>query len=199
MPETDERKTMTTASATRPFVFLDRDGVINVDRKDYTKTRDEWVWMPGALEGLRLLTEAGFRIIVVTNQGCIARGLQTEEGLRRLHEWMLAEIERHGGRIERIYHCPHRTADDCDCHKPKPGLLLRAAGDFGFDPSQVFFVGDSWRDIEAARQVGARPILVTGIGSSGHSDPTLPPEHQVPSLLEAANLIITQTHCNDPL
>jgi D-glycero-D-manno-heptose 1,7-bisphosphate phosphatase len=113
------------------FVFMDRDGVINVERGDYTVSAGQWLWAQGALEGLRMLTEAGFGIIVVTNQACIAKGIQTEEGLAALHEYMLRVVREHGGDILRIYHCPHVTADDCSCRKPKPGMLLQAAEDFG--------------------------------------------------------------------
>ena len=93
----------------RGYVFLDRDGVINVERGDYTTTIEQWDWAPGALDGLRMLTEAGFGVIVITNQACISKGIQTEEGLAVLHGFMLEGIREAGGDILRVYHCPHYT------------------------------------------------------------------------------------------
>ncbi len=172
------------------FVFVDRDGVINVERGDYTVNREQWRWAPGAFEGIKRLCEAGFRIIVITNQSCIARGIQTGEGLAALHEWMVDEIGRHGGGIEDIYHCPHGHHDDCDCRKPKPGMLMRAAADHGIDPASAFFIGDAARDMEAGRRAGTRTIFITGTKASEGAEDGIDAEFTARDLLEAAEIVI---------
>ena len=144
------------------YVFLDRDGVINVERGTYTTNREEWQWESACMAGIRRLTEAEFGIIVITNQACIAKGLQTEEGLAALHDWMMEAIENAGGAIRAIYHCPHTTEDGCECRKPKPGMILQAARDFDIDLPRSFMIGDSLRDMEAGRRAGTRTIRITG-------------------------------------
>ena len=147
------------------FVFLDRDGVINVDTGDYTTTIDQWQWAPGAIEGIKMLAGAGFGIIAVTNQSCIAKDLQTEEGLAKLHNFMINHIRKAGGDILRIYHCPHQNQDGCNCRKPKPGMFLRAAQELVIDLASSYFGGDAISDIEAAFEAGCLPVYVlTGLG-----------------------------------
>jgi D-glycero-D-manno-heptose 1,7-bisphosphate phosphatase len=146
-------------------IFLDRDGVINQNRADHVKSCEEFEFVPGALEGIRSLTETGLPIFIITNQAAISRNLMTAEALESIHECMLKEITKAGGVITRIYHCPHDTHEDCNCRKPKPGMLLRAANDFGIDLRHSFLVGDAWTDISAGLEVGAHSILVlTGRG-----------------------------------
>ena len=177
----------------RRFVFLDRDGVINRERGDYTTTIEEWEWASGALEGLRMLEEAGVGVVVVTNQSCIARGSQTEAGLDKLHRFMREEVRNAGGNILRIHHCPHRTEDGCSCRKPEPGMLLDAAAALGIPLADTFFVGDSQRDMVAGRRAGTRTILVTGGG--GGFDPAEPGmvDHTVDTLRDAARIVIAET------
>jgi histidinol-phosphate phosphatase family protein len=173
---------------------MDRDGVINVERGDYTTTVDQWVWAPGALEGIRMLKEAGFGIIVVTNQACIARGLQTEEGLAALHDWMLRIIRAHGGDILRIYHCPHQDSDGCLCRKPAPWMLLRAAEDYGITLSGTFMIGDSPRDIEAGKRAGTRTILINpGHGSDSARTQLATRDFRADDLVDAARIVIRET------
>ena len=172
------------------FVLLDRDGVINVDPGDYTTTIDKWEWAPGALEGIKKLYDAGFGILIITNQACIAKGLQTEEGLAVLHDFMLKTIRRSGGDIIRIYHCPHQTSDRCDCRKPEPGMILRAAGDYGFNLAETFFIGDTPRDMEAAWRAGTRSIII----NAGDDNPDdLPGAFIAFDLLDAAEIVIEET------
>lgn len=173
------------------FVILDRDGVINEDSDAFIKSPEEWVAIPGSLEAIELLTRKGFRIVVLTNQSGIARGYFDEAMLTRIHEKMLAAIEVRGGRIEAILHCPHGPEDACECRKPKPGLFRAFAEQFGIDLRGVPAVGDSFRDIEAALAVGAKPILV----ETGKGQRTLAhnPKLDIPvcsNLYEAANYII---------
>ena len=176
------------------FVFLDRDGVINVERGDYTKTIEEWKWAPGALEGIKRLTEAGFGIIVITNQSCISKGILTEAELAGLHEFMLGKIRESGGDILKIYHCPHQRSDGCTCRKPEPGMLLQAAKDYGINLSNTFFVGDAQSDMEAARRAGTRSILINNISDSSISKPQpITAEYRTKNLLEAAEIVIEET------
>ena len=148
------------AAAPEPVVFLDRDGVINRDSDEYIKSVSEWVPLPGSLEAIAALTAAGFRAVVISNQSGVGRGLFSEETLAAIHAAMRAAVEKAGGRLAAIYHCPHRPEDGCDCRKPNPGLLRRAATELGFALGGVPLIGDKESDMAAARAVGARPIAV---------------------------------------
>jgi len=179
------------------FVFLDRDGVINRERGDFTITTDQWEWAPGAFEGIKLLTDAGFSIIVITNQSCIARGLQTEEGLALLHEFMNDNIRKAGGDILKIYHCPHVDEERCGCRKPEPGMLLQAAKDFCINLSRTFFIGDSPRDVEAGRRAGTRTICINSTRNAElqteNSSFTFQPDFRTDNLLDAARIVISES------
>jgi D-glycero-D-manno-heptose 1,7-bisphosphate phosphatase len=148
-----------------PFVILDRDGVINQDSDAYVKCPEEWIPIPGSLEAIALLTRRGYRIVVLTNQSGLARGLFDAPALELIHAKMLAAVAAAGGRIEAIFHCPHGPEDFCECRKPKTGLFRAFAERYGLDLANIPAVGDSYRDLEAARKAGAAPILVeTGKG-----------------------------------
>ena len=149
------------------LIILDRDGVINEDSDDYIKSPDEWHPIAGSLEAIATLHRAGYQIVVVTNQSGIARGLFSESVLSAIHEKMLASVAAHGGELAGIYFCPHHPDDGCRCRKPQPGLLERIEEDFGRSLAGVPYVGDKDVDVEAARAVRARPILVrTGYGEA---------------------------------
>ncbi len=173
------------------FVILDRDGVINEDSDAFIKAPEEWVPIPGSLEAIELLTLRGYRIVVLTNQSGIARGYFDEAMLERIHARMLAAVEARGGRIEAIIHCPHGPEDFCACRKPRPGLFQQFAERFGVELTGIPAVGDSFRDLEAARAVGAAPILV----ETGKGERTLAryPDLDLPicsNLYEAAQYIL---------
>ena len=153
-------------------VFFDRDGVLNVD-VDYLYKISDLRWVEGAREALAYLTQAGYKIFVVTNQSGIARGYYTVAQMQELHDFMQQEIKAGGGKITKFYYCPHHKegkvaeyAKDCDCRKPKPGLLLQAAKDFNIDLSQSIMIGDSDRDVEAGEAAGCKSVKVDkqGIG-----------------------------------
>ncbi len=147
-------------------VFLDRDGVINHNRPDYVKAWEEFEFLPGALRALTRLAKSPFRIVVVTNQSAVGRGLVSKRSIRDIHERMQLEIRRVGGRLDAIYYCPHNPADSCECRKPRPGLLLKAAGEFSLDLKASWFIGDQAADVQAALAASVRPILLkTGRGS----------------------------------
>ena len=148
------------------LILLDRDGVLNEDRPDYVRSADQWVWVPGAREALARLAAAGVRVGVVSNQACVGKGLVAAATLEAIHARMRREAEAAGGRIDAVFVCPHTDDADCDCRKPAPGLLRRAADHFGMDLAGVPFVGDARRDLDAAIAAGARPVLVrTGKGA----------------------------------
>ncbi len=148
-------------------VMLDRDGVINFDSPEYIKGPDEWIPIPGSIEAIAMLTRAGYRVYVATNQAGIGRGKLTEGTLSMIHDKMEGAIRTAGGALAGIVYCPHHPDDGCDCRKPKPGMLLeigRAAGIKEWD--RLAFVGDSLTDVLAARSAGCQPVLVlTGNGA----------------------------------
>jgi D-glycero-D-manno-heptose 1,7-bisphosphate phosphatase len=147
------------------YVLLDRDGVINYDSDAFIKSPDEWQPIEGSLEAIALLNKHGYQVIVVTNQSGVARGLFDESMLAQIHAKMYCLVGEHGGKITAIYYCPHGADSDCECRKPKAGLLKTFAADFDADLSNISVIGDSLRDLQAAETVGAQPILVkTGKG-----------------------------------
>ena len=150
-----------------PLVILDRDGVINEDSDAYIKSPAEWVPIPGSLEAIARLNHAGYRVVVATNQSGVARGLFGMAELNAIHQKLHAALARLGGQLDGIYFCPHGPDDGCSCRKPRPGLLREIAARHGVDLAGVPAIGDSLRDLEAARAVGATAILVrTGKGVS---------------------------------
>ena len=146
-------------------IFLDRDGVINENRSDYVKSWDEFCFLAGSKEAIAMLTTAGHRIIVCTNQAGVARGRLSLATVEEIHSRMVAELTKAGGIIERVYYCPHGKDENCPCRKPRPGMLLRARDELGIDLHNALFIGDSISDIQAALAAGVHPILVlTGLG-----------------------------------
>lgn len=141
-------------------IFLDRDGVINVNRTEHVKNWQEFEFMPGALESICTLTQTGLPIFIVTNQAIVSRGMVTAEAIDDIHARMVEEINRSGGAIRKVYYCPHDSHENCTCRKPEPGMLLQAVEEFGVDPTQSFMVGDAWTDVQAGLRVGARSIMV---------------------------------------
>lgn len=147
------------------YVLLDRDGVINEDSDLFIKSPDEWKPIPGSLEAIALLNAKGFKVIVITNQSGIARGLFDLQMLEEIHQKMRQMVEKAGGCIDAIYFCPHGPESACDCRKPKPGLLYAFADEFQASLSHAVVIGDSLRDMQAAEAAGAKAILVkTGKG-----------------------------------
>jgi histidinol-phosphate phosphatase family protein len=150
--------------ARHPAIILDRDGVLNekAPRAQYIRNWGEFKWLPGVRESLRMLNEAGFRIIIVSNQAGIGRGAMTENDLFDIHRRMAKEVEQAGGRIDAIYYCPHDWDEGCECRKPKPGMLFQAQHDFNLDLSRTLFIGDDERDGQAAEAAGCLSALVSG-------------------------------------
>jgi D-glycero-D-manno-heptose 1,7-bisphosphate phosphatase len=143
-------------------VFLDRDGVINrkAPEGDYVKSWQEFEFLPGVFDALRLLKEHGFRLIVVTNQRGISRGMYSEQDLAAIHARMLEELEKAGCGLDAIYHCPH-ASNSCDCRKPATGLFLRAKKDFpDIDFADSFMLGDTVSDMQAGQRLACKKVLI---------------------------------------
>src|SRR5712692_8328751 len=157
------------------LVILDRDGTINHDSDQHIKSPDEWRPIEGSLEAIARLTQAGYRVVVATNQSGIARGLFDTATLIAIHTMVQRAAALAGGRIDAFFFCPHAADSACACRKPKPGMPLEIARRFNVSLADVYMVGDSPRDVAAAA-AGARPVLVlTGKGQATLDEGKLPP------------------------
>lgn len=147
----------------RPAAFLDRDGVLNKrpPEHDYVRSSDGFSLLPGAAGALRRLADAGYTLVVVSNQRGVARGLVTWETLSEIEEIVRREAQVHVA----FYYCPHELSDACDCRKPAPGMLLRAARELGLDLSRSVMIGDAESDVDAGDAAGARTILIASPGT----------------------------------
>lgn len=152
----------------KPAMFLDRDGVLNVD-KGYIHRPEDFIWVEGAPEAVKWLNDRGYLVIVVTNQAGIARGYYTEEEFLRLMDWVNGELRRRGAHIDAVYHCPHHPTEgfgayrrECRCRKPAPGLLERALAEWEIDTAHSFMIGDKESDLLAAWAAGIRGALFSG-------------------------------------
>jgi histidinol-phosphate phosphatase family protein len=149
-------------------VFLDRDGTIARD-VPYCSRPEDFELLPGAADGIKLLNEHGFKVVVVTNQSGIARGYFTEGTLAEIHDKMITLLAEHGAHVDAIYYCPHHPDDNCDCRKPKPKMVLQAAIDLDIDLSQSYVIGDNEMDVELARHAGCKAgIRVAEPGGTGN-------------------------------
>ena len=147
------------------IIALDRDGVINFDSPDYIKSAEEWRPIPGSIDAIKLLGEKGYQVYVATNQAGLARGLFSQSDLDAMHTKLLSLVSDVGGHIAGIMYCPHHPDEECDCRKPRPGLLQQIENHAGESMAGQCFVGDSLKDIQAAQAIQAKPVLVlTGNG-----------------------------------
>jgi D-glycero-D-manno-heptose 1,7-bisphosphate phosphatase len=179
----------------RRAVFVDRDGVLIRDVNHLTSPSQIEI-LPGVAESLRRLRGAGWAVVAVTNQSVVARGMVTEEGLREIHATLESLLRSRGAPLDAIYYCPHHPDGTvavyravCDCRKPRPGLLLRAAADLGLDLEASVMVGDAASDIEAGRRAGCRTVLLRAAGEPGASD--VGADHVAADLAAAADWILT--------
>ena len=142
------------------LIILDRDGTINRDSDDYIKSPDEWLPLPGALDAMARLCQAGWHLVIASNQSGLGRGLFDLSTLNQMHDKMNKLLAVQGGRVDAIFFCPHLPQDQCACRKPLPGLFEQIGERFGVPLSQVHAVGDSLRDAQAAALVGCQTHLV---------------------------------------
>lgn len=155
------------------LILLDRDGVINAESEAFVKDADEWQALPGSLAAIAALKRRGFLVGLCSNQSGVGRGLMNEAALGRIHEKLLTGLAEHGAALDAVRYCPHRPEDDCDCRKPRPGMLLEIMAELGVTPEDTVFVGDSLRDLEAAAAAGCRAALVrTGNGAGAEAPAT---------------------------
>ena len=174
------------------LAILDRDGVINFDSDQYIKSPAEWRPIPGSIEAIARLNQSGFRIAVATNQAGIGRGLFDMATLNAINDKMMEMVFRQGGRIDALFFCPHTALEQCGCRKPRTGMFEEFAARFHTDLKGVPVVGDSLKDLQAAEQVGAQPILVlTGKGRKTQEEGGLPKKTIVfESLADAARHLV---------
>lgn len=178
-------------------IFIDRDGVINKDPGGWTEHSYVTDWkdfhfLPGVFKALKMLKEKRVKIIVISNQAGVSKGFYTKEKLGEINELMLKEIGKNGGGIEEVFYCVHRDEDNCDCRKPKAGMLEAAAKKYKIDPKETYFIGDGKMDVMAGKTIGCRTILVLS-GKSAHEDIEKweeKPDHIFKDLLEAVNWLI---------
>lgn len=175
----------------RPFVIFDRDGTLIVE-KNYLADPDGVELLPDAAAAIETCAAAGLGVIVVSNQSGVGRGYFGMDAVERVNARMIELLGAAGRRVERIYICPHAPEQNCECRKPKPGLVLQAAQELGLDPRRSFVVGDKLSDVELARNAGARAVLVsTGYGGAAEVG-LLPPDSIAAGAGEAAAWIARQ-------
>lgn len=170
-------------------IFLDRDGVINKDLGWYTTSWEEFEFLPGVLKALKVLNEADYFVSVVSNQAGVAKGLYAKDELNRITQNMLKKVEVEGGKISKVTYCLHQDSDNCQCRKPKAGLLLKASEGLNVNYKDTFFVGDSERDILAGKAVGCKTIFVLS-GKAKLEDLDAKPDFIANNLLDAVKKIV---------
>lgn len=165
---------------------------MNKNREDYVKSLEELKFLPGALEAVARLSQAGFRIVIISNQQGVGRGLISPETLKQINHSFLSRLADLGGGVAGVYYCPHLKEDDCGCRKPKPGMLLKAAAELKIDLARSIFIGDSKSDMETARAAGCGAILVlSGKTTSEQLSSLNPkPDHVAADLPQAAEWIL---------
>jgi D-glycero-D-manno-heptose 1,7-bisphosphate phosphatase len=162
----------------RRAVLLDRDGVLNYNRRDHVKSPDELVLIPGAAEAVGALKRAGWVVVIVSNQSGVGRGLYPQEALEAITAKLRGELEAAGGQVDGIYYCLHAPDAGCDCRKPAPGLAWQAARDHGLDLQRSYFVGDKAADIGCGQAAGMRTVLVeTGLPEERPDPAVARPDH----------------------
>ncbi|HEX2344430.1 MAG TPA: HAD family hydrolase [Vicinamibacterales bacterium] len=187
-----------------PAVFLDRDGTL-IEEAGYLDRLDRLRFFPWTIDSVRLLNRAGFKVVVITNQSGVGRGLIDEAFVEATHRELIARLEAAGARIDGLYYCPHLPDAEiktyrirCDCRKPATGMFRRAIEALGIDPECSFAVGDRWYDLEPAVALGGRGVLVrTGYGVSALARPSarVTPAHVANNLMEATTWILRQRGC----
>lgn len=173
-------------------VFLDRDGTININEPEYTHKIEDFKFMPDVIEALQKISQTDYKIFVITNQSGIARGYYTEQDYEVLNNWFLDFCSKNNIRIDGVYHCSHhpKFTIDCECRKPKPGMLIKAARDFGVSLAKSWMIGDSKDDIIAGREANTKTIK---IGEKMPPELKLEPNFYVKDLLEAVKIIQSST------
>ena len=188
------------------LVILGRDGILNEYREGHVAAPEEWVSVPGAMEAVARINHAGWHVVVATNQSGIGRGMIDMSAVNAVHAHMNRELMAQGARVDAVFFCPHTPEDDCECRKPKPGMLLEIGRRYGLDLAHVPMVADTLRDLLAAQAAGCEPHLVLSGRAKGLSQEQLDevlaqvPGTQVHADLDAfAEILFVQEHRADPL
>ena len=183
------------------LVILGRDGILNIYREDHVKSPDEWEPIPNALEAVARLNHAGWHTVVATNQSGIGRGMIDMASVNTVHQRMMQRLAEAGGRLDAVFFCPHTPEDDCDCRKPKPGLMKQIAQRYGIELRTVPMVADTLRDLQAAHAAGCEPHLVrTGRAAALTDKQVVEIVQQVPmtevhdSLGEFVDVLLERAH-----
>lgn len=177
-------------------VFLDRDGVLNYDSPDYIKSWEEYEFLPGSLEAMAALTRAGYKLILITNQSVIGRGMVPLPVLEDMHRRLRQAVETAGGEIFDIFYCPHRPDEGCDCRKPEPGMIFQAKEHHGIDLHRTVMIGDNIKDVACGRNAGCGATILVRTGSGRKAEKDLAQEQIHPTavaddLKSAADLILS--------
>lgn len=186
-------------------IFLDRDGTINVDKKYLSKIED-FEYLSGAIEGLKLLQDAGYLLIIITNQSGIARGYYTEDDFSKLNDWMIQNLKSRGIEISKVYYCPHHLDGkiekyrvDCNCRKPKLGLYQKAIEDFDIDLSESWTIGDKLRDSQICETTNCRGFLISDLEKTNIIDVVkrgnIRNIEYANDLYDAAKMIVNRSIC----
>ena len=166
-------------------VFLDRDGVINQDSPNYILHRTEFHPLPGSIDAIVRLSQAGIRVIIITNQSAVNRGMISLDELTAIHDRLCTAVSDRGGRITDVFFCPHRPDEGCDCRKPKPGLILAACRRHGIDASRSIMIGDTAKDILAGQAAGCGQTFLVRTGDADKALDTLARKGCRPDLIAA--------------
>ncbi|MDP3791489.1 MAG: HAD family hydrolase [Candidatus Omnitrophota bacterium] len=179
------------------YIFIDRDGVINKDPSGWTEHSyvtdwTEFHFLPGVFKALKLLKEKGIKVIIVSNQGGVSKGFYTQEKLGKINGLMQKEIRKNGGEVKESFYCIHRSEDNCNCRKPKPGMFEMAAKKHNIDLKKTYFIGDDKRDVIAGKSAGCKTVLVLSGKSSREDVKDWPdkPDYIFKDLLEAVNGLV---------
>ena len=170
-----------------PSIFLDRDGVLIENRPDYVRDWSQVQIIPEAIHALSLAPVQKYKIVIVTNQSAVGRGLILVETAQEINQRLVSLVRDHGGQIDGVYMCPHKPEDGCSCRKPLPGLLLQAARDLSLDLQRSWMIGDAWSDVQAGEAAGMRGTILLRTGRGTEQLPQAPLE-KVKSTLVLDNL-----------
>lgn len=172
-------------------VFIDRDGVINQDLGRYVTKPEDFFFIGGVVEALKKLHKSEYKVIVITNQGGVGKGIYTEKNVSEIHKRMHELLEKEGVKLDGVYYCPHHPEEGCECRKPRLGMVRRAIESLKIDPKKSFFIGDKTSDVKAGKDAGCRTFLVK-TGYAGHDRLyDVEPDFVVSDLLEAVNTILS--------
>jgi D-glycero-D-manno-heptose 1,7-bisphosphate phosphatase len=159
-----------------PAIFLDRDGVIIENRKDYVRAWDQVEFLPGSLAALRKAARSGYKVVIVTNQSAVGRGILSAETAGEINRRLIETIQNAGGRIDGVFLCPHAPGEGCACRKPQPGLLLQAAAALNLDLARSIMIGDTWNDLRAGKAAGVEQLILLRTGLGGEERQKAEPE-----------------------